>query len=34
VRVALVVSSVLLVLVVAWIGLLLAERAGLLTLPF
>lgn len=34
VRVALVVSSVLLVLVVVWIGLLLAERAGVVTLPF
>lgn len=34
VRVALVVSSVLLVLVVVWIGLLLAERAGAVTLPF
>lgn len=34
VRAALVVSSILLVLVVAWIGLLLAERAGIVSLPF
>lgn len=34
VRIALVVSSVLLSLVLVWIGLLLAERAGWLTLPF